>query len=112
MFGTALATPFDEDGINIPEFKRFIEFQISNNVDSLIVCGTTGESATMSDDEKSLAIKCAVKTSNGRVPIIVGTGSNDLKKAIYNSIQAEKLEADGLLVVTPYYNKCTQSRFN
>lgn len=112
MCGTALATPFDENGINIPEFNRFIEFQISNNVDSLIVCGTTGESTTMSDDEKSLAIKCAVKTSNGRVPIIVGTGSNDFKKAIYNSIQAEKLGADGLLVVTPYYNKCTQNRFN
>lgn len=112
MCGTALATPFDDNGVNISEFKNFIEFQISNNVDSLIVCGTTGESATMSEDERISAIKCAIQTSNGRVPIIVGTGSNDFKKAIYSSIQAEMLGADGLLVVTPYYNKCTQNRFN
>ena len=105
---TALATPFNDNGVNIPEFKKFINFQIEAGVDALVVCGTTGESSTMTQEEKIQCIECAVSTSNKRVPVIVGTGSNDTKTAIINSILAEQLGADGLLVVTPYYNKTTQ----
>ncbi len=106
--GTAIATPFDEKGVNVKEFEKLIEFQIQNNVDAIIVCGTTGESSTMTQDEKKIAIECAVKTANGRIPIIVGTGGNNTKQVIENSKMAEELGADGLLIVTPYYNKCTQ----
>ena len=107
--GTAIATPFNETGVNTSEFSKLIENQIQNKVDAIIVCGTTGESSTMTEEEKIAAIKCAIETSKKRVPIIVGTGSNNTKQAIANSILAEKLGADGLLVVTPYYNKCTQA---
>ena len=106
--GTAIATPFDENGVNVKEFERLIENQIQNNVDAIIVCGTTGESSTMTKAEKEVAIKCAIEVSNKRVPIIVGTGSNNTMQAIENSKFAESLGADGLLLVTPYYNKCTQ----
>ena len=105
---TALATPFDDKGVNIPELKKFINFQIEAGVDALVVCGTTGEASTMTQEEKFQCIECAVSTSNKRVPVIVGTGSNDTKTAITNSLLAEQLGADGLLVVTPYYNKTTQ----
>ena len=107
--GTAIATPFTDNGVNLKEFEKLVEFQIQNNVDAIIVCGTTGESSTMTEDEKKDLITCAVKTSAKRVPIIVGTGSNNTKQAIKNSILAEQLGTDGLLVVTPYYNKCTQA---
>ena len=106
--GTAIATPFNDKGVNVEEFEKLIEFQIQNDVDSIIVCGTTGEASTMSQEEKDQAIKCAIRTSNGRVPIIVGTGSNSTSQAIQNSKHAKDLGADGILVVTPYYNKCTQ----
>ena len=106
--GTAIATPFDENGVNLNEFKKIIEFQISEGIDSIIVCGTTGESSTMTEEEKISAIECAVKTSNGRVPIIAGTGSNNTAQAIKMSKIAESLGVDGLLLVTPYYNKTTQ----
>ena len=106
--GTALATPFKNDSVNLEEFKKLIEFQIANGVNALIVCGTTGEAATMTLQEKINTIKCAVETSNGRVPVIVGTGSNNTKQAIEMSKTAEELGADGLLIVTPYYNKTTQ----
>ena len=106
--GTAIATPFDENGVNIEEFKRLIEFQINEGIDAIIVCGTTGESSTMTKEEKIAAIECAVKTSNGRVPIIAGTGSNNTAQAIEMSKIAEGLGVDGLLLVTPYYNKTTQ----
>ena len=106
--GTAIATPFDDNGVNEKEFEKLIEFQIQNDVDSIIVCGTTGEATTMTQQEKDNAIKCAIRTSNGRVPIIVGTGSNSTSQAIQNSKRAKDLGADGILVVTPYYNKCTQ----
>ena len=106
--GTAIATPFDENGVNIEEFKRLIEFQIAEGIDAIIVCGTTGESSTMTKEEKIAAIECAVKTSNGRVPIIAGTGSNNTAQAIEMSKIAEGLGVDGLLLVTPYYNKTTQ----
>jgi len=107
--GTAIATPFDENGVNIEEFKKLVESQIENNVDAIIVCGTTGEASTMTKEEKTAVIKCAIETSNKKIPIIVGTGSNSTKQAIENSKLAESLGADGLLVVTPYYNKCTQN---
>ena len=107
--GSAVPTPFDENGVNIKEFKKFLEFQIDNNIDAIIVCGTTGESATMTKDEKIDAIKCAVEVSNGRVPVIAGTGSNNTIEAMRMSKVAEELGVDGILVVTPYYNKTTQS---
>ena len=106
--GTAISTPFDENGVNLKEFERLINFQIENGVDAIIVCGTTGESSTMTEEEKDATISCAVKTANGRVPIIAGTGGNNTMKVIENSKKAEALGVDGLLIVTPYYNKCTQ----
>ena len=110
--GTAIVTPFKDGNINIEEFQKLVEYQINNNADAIIVCGTTGESATLTTEEKIALIKCAVKTANGRVPIIVGTGSNNTKSSIEMSKLAEGLGADGLLVVTPYYNKTTQLRPN
>lgn len=107
--GTAISTPFDENGVNLKEFERLVNFQIENGVDSIIVCGTTGEASTMTLDEKLATISCAVKTSHGRVPIIAGTGGNNTKQVIEYSKQVEKLGVDGLLIVTPYYNKCTQN---
>lgn len=107
--GTAISTPFDENGVNFKEFERLVENQIQNKVDAIIVCGTTGEASTMTTEEKLDTIKCAVKTSNGRIPIIAGTGGNNTKQVIEYSKQVEKLGVDGLLIVTPYYNKCTQN---
>ena len=106
--GTAISTPFDENGVNLKEFEKLVNFQIENGVDAIIVCGTTGESSTMTEEEKDATISCAVKTANGRVPIIAGTGGNNTMKVIENSKKAESLGVDGLLIVTPYYNKCTQ----
>lgn len=106
---TALATPFDDKGVNVKEFSRFIEFQINAGVNALVVCGTTGESSIMTKVEKVQAIKCALSTSKKRVPVIVGTGSNNTLATIEMSILAEELGADGLLIVTPYYNKTTQN---
>jgi len=106
---SAVPTPFDENGINIKEFKRFLEFQIQNGIDALVVCGTTGESSTMTKEEKIEAIKCALEVSNGKVPIIAGTGSNNTKEAIEMSKIAENLGVDGVLIVTPYYNKTSQT---
>lgn len=106
--GTAISTPFNEDGVNLKEFARLVEDQIENQVDALIVCGTTGESATMTEEERLQTIECAVKTSNGRVPIIAGTGSNNTKAVIEMNKKVEKLGVDGVLIVTPYYNKTTQ----
>lgn len=106
--GTAIATPFTEDGINFEEFRKLIEFQIEQGVDSIIVCGTTGESSTMTENEKKQAIKFAVDTARKRIPVIAGTGANNTKTAIEMSKYAESIGADGLLIVTPYYNKTTQ----
>ena len=106
--GTAIATPFDENGVNLDEFKKLVENQINEGVDALIVCGTTGESSTMTLEEKLKVIECAVKTSNGRVPIIAGTGSNNTKAVIEMNKKVEEIGVDGLLIVTPYYNKTTQ----
>ena len=106
--GTAISTPFTEDGVNLDEFARLIEDQIENQVDSILVCGTTGEAATMTEEERLQAIECAVKTANGRIPIIAGTGSNNTKAVIEMNKKVENLGVDGLLIVTPYYNKTTQ----
>lgn len=107
--GTAIATPFTEDGINFEEFKKLIEFQIKQGVDSIIVCGTTGESSTMTEEERKQTIKFAIDTVAGRIPVIAGTGANNTTAAIEMSKYAESVGADGLLIVTPYYNKTTQA---
>lgn len=105
--GTALVTPFTNDGINFEELRKLIEFQILEGIDSLIICGTTGESSTMSLEEKKAVIEFSVKIANGRVPIIAGTGGNNTSEVINLSKYAESVGADGLLLVTPYYNKTT-----
>ena len=112
--GSAVPTPFDENGVNLDEFKKFLQFQIDNDIDALIVCGTTGESATMTKNEKIDVIKCAIEiahkneSSIRKIPVIAGTGSNNTADAIKMSKIAESLGVDGILVVTPYYNKTTQ----
>lgn len=107
--GVAIVTPMNADGsINYDEFGRVIDFQINNGTDAIIVCGTTGESATMTDEEHVECIRYCVDRVNRRVPVIAGTGSNDTKYAVDLSVEAEKLGADALLVVTPYYNKTSQ----
>jgi len=105
---TAMITPFTENGVNFEEFGKMIEYQIAGGTDGLVVLGTTGEPATMTEEEKTEVIKYSVKKAAGRIKIIIGTGSNDTAKAVVNSKNAEKLGADGVLAVTPYYNKCTQ----
>ncbi|MDD2227214.1 MAG: 4-hydroxy-tetrahydrodipicolinate synthase [Clostridia bacterium] len=107
---TALVTPFTKTGdINYEVLKELINFQIQNQTKALIILGTTGEAATISLKEKIEIVKCAVQHVNRRVPVIIGSGSNDTKVAIQNSRIFEKLGADALLVVTPYYNKSTQN---
>ena len=106
--GTAIVTPFTNDGVNFTEFQRMIEFQISEGIDAIIVCGTTGEAATMTEEERKETIKFAVEAAGGRVPIIAGTGSNSTKVAIEMSKWAESIGVDGVLIVTPFYNKTTQ----
>lgn len=107
--GTAIATPFTASGINYDAFGEIIEDQIKNNIDAIIVCGTTGESATMSKEEKKELIKYAINKINKRTKVVVGTGSNNTINAIEMSKFAEETGADALLVVTPYYNKTTQA---
>ena len=107
--GTAICTPFLENGnINFNELEKFIEFQIKNKADSIIVCGTTGEAATMSEEERKVVIKFVVDKVSKRVPVIAGTGSNNTAQAVNMTKYAETIGADGALVVTPYYNKTTQ----
>lgn len=106
---TAIATPMNADGsINYDEFGRLIDWQIDNKIDGLVICGTTGESATMTDEEHIEVIRYGVKRVAGRVPVIAGAGSNDTAYAIELSKEAEKAGADALLQVTPYYNKASQ----
>ena len=107
--GTAIVTPFTDTGVNFEEFRKLIEFQIENEVDAIIVCGTTGEASTMTETEKKETIKFAIDLAKGRTKVIVGTGSNNTKTAIEMSKFAEEAGADGILVVTPYYNKTTQA---
>lgn len=110
--GTAIATPFNKDGVNFEEFKKLIEFQISQGIDAIIVCGTTGESSTMTLEERKETIKFAVDVANKRVPIIAGTGGNCTQNVIDFTQWAESAGVDGCLIVTPYYNKTTQKRTN
>ena len=105
---TALITPFKNGKIDFDSFSKFIDWQIESGVDALVVCGTTGEGSTLSDEEHRECIKFVVDKTNGRVPVIAGTGSNDGAYAIDLSKGACELGADALLVVTPYYNKATQ----
>ena len=107
--GTAIATPFDDNGVNLKEFERLLKFQLDNHADAIIVCGTTGESSTMSKEEKTQALQCAIETIHHKIPVIAGVGSNSTKQTIENVKLAESLGVDGLLIVTPYYNKCTQA---
>lgn len=107
--GTAISTPFTENGVNFEEFKKLLENQIENNVDAIIVCGTTGESSTMTEQERKDTIKFAIDTVAKRTKVIAGTGANCTKSAIEMSKYAEEVGADGILVVTPYYNKTTQA---
>ncbi len=105
---TALITPFDEGGVNFSALGNIIDYQIDNGIDALVICGTTGEAATMPDKEHLSVIDFAVKRAGGRVPIIAGTGSNDTSHCVELSKEAQNLGADGLLITTPYYNKATQ----
>lgn len=107
--GVAIVTPMKPDGaVNYEVFAKLIEFQISNNTDAIIVCGTTGEASTLTHEEHIECIRFCVQQVAKRVPVIAGTGSNCTQTAIYLSKEAQKVGADGLLLVTPYYNKATQ----
>jgi len=107
--GVAIVTPFKENyEVDYEKLGELIEFQISNKTDSIIICGTTGEASTLTHEEHLECIKYTVKKVNKRVPVIAGTGSNCTETAIYLSKEAESFGVDGLLIVTPYYNKATQ----
>lgn len=106
--GVAIITPFTDDGVDFNKLEELIEFQIREGIDSIIVCGTTGEASTMPDDEHIETIRFAVEKVNKRVPVIAGAGSNDTRHAVELSRRAEKAGADAILSVTPYYNKTTQ----
>ena len=105
---TAIITPLNRDGIDYELFGKLIDWQIESGINALVVCGTTGECSTLSDEEHVSAIEFAVKRANKRIPIIAGTGSNDTAYAIWLTKEAERVGADAALVVTPYYNKTTQ----
>ena len=108
--GVAIVTPFTGDDlkINFSLFEEILEYQIQNGTDAIIVCGTTGEKSTLVYDEHVEALRIAVETVGKRVPVIAGTGSNDTKHAVMLSNDAERFGVDGLLMVTPYYNKASQ----
>ena len=107
--GVAIVTPFKEDNqVDYELFTRQIEYQIAGETDAIIVCGTTGEASTLTHEEHLDVIRHCVKVVNKRIPVIAGTGSNCTETAVYLSVEAEKAGVDGLLVVTPYYNKATQ----
>lgn len=107
--GVAIITPFTEDDqVNYPELGRIIDDQIARGTDAIIICGTTGEASTLTHEEHIETIRFAVEHTAGRIPVIAGTGSNSTETAIYLSQEAQKAGADGLLLVSPYYNKATQ----
>ena len=108
--GVAIITPMNDDfSINFEKLGAIINDQIEKGTDAIIICGTTGESSTMSHEEHIECIKYAVEVTKGRVPVVAGSGSNSTAEAIHISKAAEEAGADGLLCVTPYYNKCTQN---
>jgi len=106
--GVALVTPFNETGVDFKVLEELIEFHIKEGTDAIIICGTTGEASTMSTEEHKEAIRFTVEKANKRIPVIAGTGSNNTVHAIEMSKYAESVGADGVLIVTPYYNKTTQ----
>ena len=107
--GVAIITPMTETGaVNYPKLEEILEYQIANGTDAIIICGTTGESSTLSHEEHLEAIRFTAEKVAGRIPVIAGTGSNCTETAIYLSQEAEKYGVDGVLLVTPYYNKATQ----
>lgn len=107
--GVAIITPFHEDGsVNYEKFAEHIEAQIAGGTDAIVVCGTTGEASTLTHEEHLDVIRFCVEKTAGRIPVIAGTGSNCTETAVYLSKEAEKAGADGVLLVTPYYNKATQ----
>ena len=106
---TALVTPFDGQGnISWDQLERLVEFQIQGGIDAIVACGTTGEAATMTTEEHTQVIQFIIEKAKGRVPVIAGTGSNDTAFCVELSLEAKALGADGLLLVTPYYNKTSQ----
>ncbi len=108
--GVAVVTPMCDNGeVNYEQFAKLLEFQITNGTDAIIVCGTTGESSTLTHEEHLDVIRYCVETVAGRIPVVAGTGSNCTETAVYLSQEAEKAGADGLLLVSPYYNKATQN---
>jgi 4-hydroxy-tetrahydrodipicolinate synthase len=107
--GTALVTPFHQDQtVDLDSMKKIVQHQLDNNIDALIVLGTTGESPVIEYDERRKIISAVTEEATGKVPVIIGTGSNNTKKVIENNKMAEQLKVDGLLIVNPYYNKGTQ----
>lgn len=106
---TALVTPLTENGIDYAAFERLINWQIDEGINALVICGTTGEGSTLTDEEHREAIRFSVKVAAGRVPIIAGTGSNDTAYAVDLTRYSCEVGADAMLVVTPYYNKATQN---
>lgn len=106
---TAIVTPLNENGIDYESFERLVEWQIEEGINAIVVCGTTGEGSTLSDEEHKAAIKFVVDQVNGRVPVISGTGSNDIAYAVELSKYACEVGSDALLVVSTYYNKATQN---
>lgn len=107
--GVAIVTPFTEDGVNLPALGALLDFQLKNGTDAVIICGTTGEASTMSYRERMETIAFCAEHVNGRVPVIAGAGSNSTENALTLSKDAERAGVDGLLLVTPYYNKATQA---
>lgn len=108
--GVAIVTPFKANGeVNYEKLEELINYQIENSTDAIIICGTTGESSTLTHEEHLECIRFTVEKVAGRVPVVAGTGSNCTETAVYLSTEAEKYGADGLLIVTPYYNKATQN---
>ncbi len=106
--GVAIVTPFKKGKVDFPSLGRLIDWQISQGTDAIVICGTTGEASTLSDKEHIKVVKYTVDKVKGRIPVIGGAGSNDTAHAIYMSLELKKVGVDGLLLVTPYYNKCTQ----
>jgi len=106
--GVAIVTPFKDGKVDFPCLGQLIDWQISQGIDAIVICGTTGEASTLNDKEHIETVQYAVEKVNGRVPVIGGAGSNDTAHAVYMSKELEESGVDGLLLVTPYYNKCTQ----
>lgn len=106
--GTAIVTPFKDGKVDFPSLERLIDWQISQGIDAIVVCGTTGEASTLNDEEHIETVRFTVEKVKGRVPVIAGAGSNDTAHAVFMSKSLEEKGADGLLLVTPYYNKCSQ----